>query len=91
MTSVVVAPPQKHLYSSSYTFLDNSLVLKCLFSPQSPYPQLVKSSDRDKKGKIVAIHGYFFIMTVLIYSKYQVIKTCKMARFVNYIITTIFV
>jgi len=28
---------------------------------------------------------------VLTYSKYPVIKTCKMVRFVNHIITTIFV
>ena len=33
----------------------------------------------------------FIVVNVLTHSKYQVIKTCRMVRFVNHIITTIFV
>ena len=32
-----------------------------------------------------------WVCGVLTHSKYQVIKTCRMVRFVNHIITTIFV
>ena len=40
---------------------------------------------------IINVLIFIFIYIVLTHSKYQVIKTCRMVRFVNHIITTIFV